>query len=356
MRIETLSSVRLPAVSISIMAAILRAEGLRADPVFRLAGIDPGRTEGETIYAAQELQFQRGFAAATHNRRGLWLRTGECYNILTYGAYGLSALTAASFHDAILTAIRDDMSYSLGHCRPIERGGEIVGLETDFSEVPPELRDFTELRDAAAIVSFFHDLRQEPFPFSHIELSTSPPCNVSLAERFGCPVVFHSSRTAYHWLPEALRKPLPKSDPVLHAHYRQLWEARLPKPGLAATLVEHIARILRDGASNEDLSLEMQARRMGYTARTLQRRLQDQGVTYREIVSEARNLVAAEMLRTTDFPLAEIGWRLGYSEVAAFSHAFRNWTGASPHNFRRQYRLGRSRCCQTDSNQSQSGH
>lgn len=340
MRLESLDIARLPAVSTSIMSAILRAEGLRSESLFRSVGLNPDQVGGGRISAAQELQFQHGFVALTRERRGLWLRTGEHYRLLTYGAHGLTVLTAASFRDAILTAIRDDLTFSLGHCRPVERDGVIVGLEMDMSEVPPELRDFTILRDVGAIVTYFHDLRNEPFPFSHIELATHALDDPTLFERIRCPVVFDAPRTAVHWPPEATYKPLPQSDPHLHAHYRMLWEEQLPKAGLAATLGEILQDVLRDGAAAEELTLEMLAGRMGYSARTLQRRLQDQGATYRQIVGGARNAVAAELLRKTELSIAEIGWQLGYSETAAFSHAFRAWTSESPFAYRNRHQNG----------------
>ena len=67
----------------------------------------------------------------------------------------------------------------------------------------------------------------------------------------------------------------------------------------------------------------------------MQRRLQDRGVKFRDLVEEARRQVAIELLTMGSTPIAEIAWRLGYSDTTSFAHAFRRWTGVAPGAARR---------------------
>jgi AraC-like DNA-binding protein len=80
---------------------------------------------------------------------------------------------------------------------------------------------------------------------------------------------------------------------------------------------------------------------LGLTARTLQRRLAMQGLTYRDLVQDARKRLAARYLEESETDLTEVAFLLGYSELSAFSHAFHRWTGTSPGAVRRRSRVGR---------------
>jgi AraC-like DNA-binding protein len=68
--------------------------------------------------------------------------------------------------------------------------------------------------------------------------------------------------------------------------------------------------------------------------RTLHRRLRECGTTFRQVLDEVRYDTARHFLCTTDMPLTEIAVALGYSEVTAFTRAFRRWSGETPSRFR----------------------
>lgn len=73
---------------------------------------------------------------------------------------------------------------------------------------------------------------------------------------------------------------------------------------------------------------------MGVTARELQRELNQRGITFSDLLTAAREELAMHYLEESDMPLTEIALNLGYSELSAFSRAFRNWTGTSPQRYR----------------------
>jgi AraC-like DNA-binding protein len=73
---------------------------------------------------------------------------------------------------------------------------------------------------------------------------------------------------------------------------------------------------------------------------TLQRRLGELGTQFSDILDGVRADEARTALTTTGLPLAEIAWRLGYADLAAFSRAFKRWTGQSPGQFRATRRSG----------------
>lgn len=72
----------------------------------------------------------------------------------------------------------------------------------------------------------------------------------------------------------------------------------------------------------------------GVGVQTLQRRLRLAGLTYRDVLAQARCQRAKALLLETQLPVAEIAYSLGYEDHANFTHAFTKWTGQSPSRVR----------------------
>lgn len=79
---------------------------------------------------------------------------------------------------------------------------------------------------------------------------------------------------------------------------------------------------------------ERVAKRLNISARTLQRRLNDWGVTFEELVDEYRRDRAFRLLMRADHSILEIAYSLGYSDPAHFTRAFKRWMGVSPRAYR----------------------
>ena len=79
------------------------------------------------------------------------------------------------------------------------------------------------------------------------------------------------------------------------------------------------------------------ARELGLSTRTLHRRLEAEGTSFRQLKDALRRETALAQLRTTRASVADIASALGYSEPSAFFRAFRNWTGEAPSRHRRRH-------------------
>ena len=75
---------------------------------------------------------------------------------------------------------------------------------------------------------------------------------------------------------------------------------------------------------------ELVAARLGMSARTLARRLAAEGVSFADILRELRSALAHRYLADREMPISQVAWLLGYTEIGAFTHAFRRWTGVPP--------------------------
>src|SRR5215470_536608 len=66
------------------------------------------------------------------------------------------------------------------------------------------------------------------------------------------------------------------------------------------------------------------------SARTLSRRLADEGTTYEEVVDQLRQTLALQYIKDRGISISQIAWLLGYEGSTSFNHAFKRWTGRSP--------------------------
>ena len=70
--------------------------------------------------------------------------------------------------------------------------------------------------------------------------------------------------------------------------------------------------------------------------RTLQRRLNEAGISYSELVDRCRCKAACEALEHSPQPIRAIAATLGYRDASSFARAFRRWTGTAPRAWRTQ--------------------
>ncbi len=114
----------------------------------------------------------------------------------------------------------------------------------------------------------------------------------------------------------------------------QQCEAELARLGYAESIVERVRNLLIRGSHGYP-SLDALARELHLSERTLKRKLSDYGTTYSALLDEIRLRDALRLLEGTTLTVEEIAARVGYTDRANFSRAFRRWTGTAPSDRRR---------------------
>ena len=153
---------------------------------------------------------------------------------------------------------------------------------------------------------------------------------------FGGEVYFEARRGALYYAEQVLRQARKPGDPRLAQLLHAQAEQRLAdKRRAAASLAEQVQDHLR---SLDDLSAAQPARiagRLGMSERTLRRRLEGAGTSYREILDNVRRQCAFTLLEGGQLRVGEVATRLGFSDLTGFARAFRRWTGESPSAYQR---------------------
>jgi len=164
--------------------------------------------------------------------------------------------------------------------------------------------------------------------FTHAAAAPLAECRRLL----GCDVAFGAPADAIRLSAEALALRIPTADSRLGAMLRSYADGLLKqvRPKGRDSLADKVAAVIAQRLSSGEISLRDVARRLHLSERTLRRRLQESGVTFSELVSRVRRDLADDWLRRTDFNVKHISYLLGYSDAAAFSRAYKRWTGRSP--------------------------
>jgi AraC-like DNA-binding protein len=96
--------------------------------------------------------------------------------------------------------------------------------------------------------------------------------------------------------------------------------------GFRREVERHVEPMLPLGA----VRMEKVARALGCSRQTLYRRLKIEGITFEQLLDGLRRRLALRFMREPGLSVKETSYRLGFSEPAAFSRAFKRWTGRAP--------------------------
>ncbi|MBQ0958160.1 AraC family transcriptional regulator ligand-binding domain-containing protein [Ideonella sp. 4Y11] len=132
---------------------------------------------------------------------------------------------------------------------------------------------------------------------------------------------------------ELAERPLPMANHLAARDLEEACERRLRQLSQGQSWTEWVITMLRDVEDRFPTQAELAAQ-MGISPRTLARALLAEGREYRELAQDLRHAQARQLLRGTALSLAEIAHRLGYSDAANFSRAFRRVEALSPGQFR----------------------
>jgi AraC-like DNA-binding protein len=169
-----------------------------------------------------------------------------------------------------------------------------------------------------------------------VRLAFPRPANTGPHEAlFGCPLLFDHARNELELDAATLDLPQRAADPWLRTLVEKQGQALLARlgqpPGFAAEVTAALTIEVQKGRGD----LASVGRALALSKRTLQRRLDQEGVSFRALTDEVRCGLATQYLVGGRTGLSEIALLLGFSEQAAFQRAFLRWTGVTPGQYRR---------------------
>ena len=153
---------------------------------------------------------------------------------------------------------------------------------------------------------------------------------------FGCPVHFSQRRNALLFSRSLLDLPLSQADRNLHLAMREQARAALGRMFGGAEIGHRTRQALSRLLPKCEAGLEAVAALLELTPRTLQRRLRDEGLSFKQVLDDLRRELALVYLADAGLSSLDIALLLGFAEQSSFTRACKEWTGGTPTEYRRR--------------------
>ncbi len=178
-------------------------------------------------------------------------------------------------------------------------------------------------------------LVSSPLRIAAVELAHPPAADPALYRAwFDAPVTFDCDVTQLVLPRSALAIRLASADPALLTILTRAADELAAQRPDDPTVTAQVARALREALRQDEGSVELIAKRLGMTPRSLQRRLKDENTSFNAVRESVRQELSQRYL-AEKLSIAEISFLLGFSEPSAFVRAFKRWTGMTPVEARR---------------------
>lgn len=177
---------------------------------------------------------------------------------------------------------------------------------------------------------------------AEVTLSHHAPAAPARYERhFGVPVRFDAEQSAIIFDTAWLDRPVPAADPALRDMLEE--QIRIMEEIEGCSFTERVRRLIRVVLLSQRGSVDQVADLLKVSKRTLERRLEEEGMSFRRLSDEVQYEVARHLIESTAMPITQIGLALKFSEASAFTRAFKKWSGLPPREWRTRHALQRRR-------------
>ena len=170
-----------------------------------------------------------------------------------------------------------------------------------------------------------------------LELTRPVKHRASLERHFGCRVRFKADRNTLVFRSSDLDRPFVTHNEELVAIIGAQLDSELKARNASVNAGEQVKDTLRRSLAGKRPTLRDVAQEIGLSARTLQRRLTDAGITFQQLVEETRRELARHYLKQRAVELNEAAFLLGFEDANSFFRAFQVWEGTSPTEWRSRH-------------------
>jgi AraC-like DNA-binding protein len=316
------------------LSAKLKESGVRVSSVLQHARLPEGLLDQTRILVTTEEFFAlwRGIGQISPDPAiGLVLGTEskpEHFDPLIY-----AALSTGSFGEAVRQVAR----YKQLSCP------EELVIEADDAELSIQFRwllanevepvVLTDLCFAWVLTIARHGTGTRMSPL-RVELARPRDHARSLERHFGCPILFGAARNTIVFRASDGDLPFVTRNAELLSMLAPQLDEELKQRRGEESFPERVRATIQKKLSGRRPKMLEIARELHISSRTLQRRLQDAGYSFQQVLEEARHQLARHYLSNSVLELSEAAYLLGYEDSSSFVRAFRTWEGIPPAHWR----------------------
>ena len=320
------------------LPAKLRESGIFVSAVLQRAGLPPGLLDQPRVLVTTEelFAFWRGVGEVSPDP-AIGLELGTEAKPEHFDPIALAALSTRSFGEAMRQIARykqltcpeellhesDEEEWSIQFRWLLAQGDE------------PDI--LTDLCFAYVLSVGRHGTGTRMSPL-RLELVRPRSYAKALERHFGCPIVFGTARNAIVFRASDAALPFATRNAELLAMLAPQLDEELKQHKGQETFPERVRATIQRKLGGRRPKMHDIARELHISSRTLQRRLQDAGYSFQQVLEEARHQLASHYLNNSQLELNETAYLLGYEDSNSFVRAFRTWEGVPPAQWRRGQR------------------
>lgn len=285
------------------------------------------------VTRSQEMRLIENIMLALPEAKGLGFELGLQYSLATFGVWGFALRTCKTLREAIALGIRY-LPLSTAYCRIyLNDDSDAFGVVFDPEPIPAHLRQFLLERDMATALNLFREITLHGIEFKRVEFSGVPDVSPQRVEEIcGVAPVLRATENRIMVSLKSASQAFPGYDPglteLLEQQCRQRMEA-MENGGVAGKVRQKLLGKMGLGTSLNDMASEL-----ALSPRSLRRKLENEGTSYREVVDEERKQLSLQLLDNTRMKIEEVAAHLGYTDSGSFVRAFKRWMDVSPSEYR----------------------
>ena len=269
------------------------------------------------------------------------LRMAELRQLGDIGVVSLLLTHQRTLRDALQVLMQYQHLMNDSLAIHIEDAGRTVILRQEIvGDFPTATRQGTELaigvlfRLCAALLG--HHWHPVSVTFAH-----EAPEDLTLHRRlFKCRIEFGGEFNGISCPSADLDYPNPLADPAMARNAARL-VGTLPAASPAddgSSVVLEVRKAIYVGLPMGRGTIEQVSQALGMNVRTLQRRLDECGVTFSDLINEVRRELVLRYMEGSPYPLGRIAELLGYSVLSSFTRWFKAQFGVAPERWRNRQR------------------
>jgi len=213
---------------------------------------------------------------------------------------------------------------------PNSQGRVEIIMETPFEELN---RAVTETA-ISLFISSFSLLTGRDLPLRGLSLRHEAPIYADHYQKIlNCDIEFSAAKNVINFDECILEFPIRTANTVGEKVMIECLKEEVSECMTGNDLLSHIGELVSIHLESSP-SVSFIAKKLRVSERTLRRRLNEEGLNYRDIIRDIRYSTAIYYLENTDTRIEKIGWLLGYKETSNFRKAFKSVAGISPSQWR----------------------
>jgi AraC-like DNA-binding protein len=333
---------RHPVYATRVLCEVANERGVPARDVLLGTAIEPADLEDPdaTVSALDEMTAVRRLLSRLPDAAGVGIDVGSRFSFTHFGLLGFAAMSCATLRELSTITMRY-FALTMLHIeiRLFETADDCL-IELHAGHLPADVRGFFVERDLAGIMAtttmFTLPLATKYADQLSAELAVDEELLGPLLEFVQVKdIEFGRAHTRLHMPRAMFDEPLPQADrhtlEMCLAQCDELMQRHERRQGVTAVVRSKLFRESGVFPTLSDVAAELCVH-----PRTLRRRLDEEGTSFRDLLNEARSTVAVDLLRNVGLTVEEVAKRLGYTEVSTFSNAFKRWYGVAPSAYLRR--------------------